>query len=93
MPRYFFDIFDGDVLSPDDTGMDCESDLHARDQAIDALPDMAREELPDGAQRTMWVKIRDGTGSPIFEASLELKSRWLREPTPSVHEPIPAGRE
>ncbi|WP_370875539.1 DUF6894 family protein [Methylobacterium amylolyticum] len=45
MPRYFFDIHDSGSTR-DDVGTEC-ADLDAvRQQAMRALPDIAREEIP-----------------------------------------------
>ena len=46
-------------------------------QAVDALPDMARESLPDGPNRMFRVDVRDAAGKVVFRATLELKSEWL----------------
>ena len=47
MPRYFFDIHDGKDLTVDQTGLQCESEKDVRNEAIKALPDLAKDELPD----------------------------------------------
>lgn len=77
LPRYYFDTFDGDHSSIDDDGIDCSSAQAVQDAAVDALPDMAREILPDGPNRVFRVDVRDGNHRVIFQASLELKSEWL----------------
>ena len=74
MPRYFFDIHDGEDLTVDQIGLQCASEKDVRNEAIKALPDIAKDELPDGPERCFWVKVRDETGNYIFTASLELKS-------------------
>jgi hypothetical protein len=77
MNRYFFDTFDGDQASTDHDGIECASRQQIQDRAVDALPDLARDELPNGPERLFWVRVRDESGTVIFEASLELASRWL----------------
>ena len=63
-------------------GMDFKrSGQEIQDCAIDALPDLAREELPNGPERLFWVKVRDEAGDLVFEATLSLASRWFREPS------------
>jgi hypothetical protein len=79
MTRYYFDTFDGNQTSVDEHGIDCVSRQEIQDRAIDALPDLARDELPNGPERLFWVRVRDGAGRVIFEASLFLASRWLVE--------------
>jgi hypothetical protein len=78
MPRYFFDIEDNGELTVDDEGLELSSEKAVRDEAIRALPELAKDELPDGAQHSFWVKVRDESGAYIFQASLELKSGWLK---------------
>jgi hypothetical protein len=77
LARYYFDTFDGDHTSADSEGIECSSRKQVRYQAIDALPDMARELLPDGPNRTFRVEVRDDAGTVVFRATLELQSAWL----------------
>ena len=77
MPRYFFDIDDGERVSVDDHGCDLPDRQSARDQAISVLPDIARDELPDGDTRVFACCVRDETGRRIFEARLSLEAGWL----------------
>lgn len=76
MSRYFFDTFDGEKLDRDEQGIQC-SHGEISDRAVSVLPDLARDELPNGPERLFYVKVRDAEGVEIFEASLELKTRWL----------------
>ena len=77
MPKFYFDTFDGDHTTADSEGIECSSQAMVQDQAIDALPDMAREILPDGPNRTFRVEVRDEGGRSSFRATLELQSAWL----------------
>lgn len=79
MPRFYFDTFDGDHSTTDSEGIDCPTMKNVQDCAVDALPDMAREMLPDGPNRLFRVSVRDDMGEMIFKATLELKSTWLRD--------------
>lgn len=59
--RYYFDIFDGDHWTRDDIGVDCHNDRHARQQAVLALTEMAREQLPtNGDEMVLRVRVRGG---------------------------------
>lgn len=59
--RCFFDIFDGDHWARDDIGMDCRDERSARHQAVLALCEMAREQLPgDGPVMGFQVRVRKG---------------------------------
>ena len=77
LPKFYFDTFDGDKTAIDADGIDCVSRRIVQDRAVDALPDMARELLPDGPNRTFRVEVRDDGGSIVFRATLELNSAWL----------------
>ena len=76
MPRYYFDVQDGDHFVRDEEGIDCGSRAAVRDAAIGALPGMASDVLPDGDAHDIEVLVRDETGCCVFKASLSLKSGW-----------------
>jgi hypothetical protein len=77
MPRYFFDTYDQDHLTRDDEGIECDFKADIQDRAIDALPDMARDALPDGPDHVFRVLVRDETDHVVFRARLVLTSEWL----------------
>ena len=70
--RYFFDVHDGENETRDQDGLECATRDQMRDEAIVALPDIARDEPPNGERRQFRVKVRDGRGRYVFQASLEL---------------------
>jgi hypothetical protein len=76
MPRYYFDLINGDGLTPDDDGQVFETREEVRDEAVRILPDIARDEMPDGGDVSITVKVRDEAGRHIFEATLSLVSGW-----------------
>lgn len=77
MPRYYFDTADDDHLVLDKDGQDV-ADMHeAHFLAIDALPDMARQSLPDGDRKRFRVIVRDEDGERVLEAELCLTTTWL----------------
>ena len=76
MPKFFFDVLDGG-LTTDEVGTDLPDFSAARDQAVAVLPNIARDELPDGDERVFQVTIRDGGGKPMFKATLSLCCRML----------------
>ena len=80
MPRYYFDTDDGGGLVVDEDGQDVASAEEVRFLALDALPDIVREAMPDGDETTFSIKVRDGSGEYLFEATLALKSSWLKRP-------------
>ncbi|MBI1181430.1 MAG: hypothetical protein GC201_12815 [Alphaproteobacteria bacterium] len=77
MPRYFFDIDDGESSTEDDEGLMLDDREQARLYAIGALPTIAEEVLPDGERRTFVIVVRDETRRAIFRASLSFLSEWI----------------
>ena len=76
MPKFYIHTDDGEFLHHDETGHDLPDKAAARVAAIDALPDMARDKLPDGDHRKFEVEVEDESGRIIFTASLELTGMW-----------------
>ena len=72
MPRFFFDTFDGENLQPDETGHELPDLDAAKQEAQTALPDMAKDALPDGNYRTFVVNVRDEAGQTVLRAALSL---------------------
>ncbi|MCJ2058977.1 hypothetical protein MKL09_20815 [Methylobacterium sp. J-048] len=76
MPHYFFDTDDSLFCHEDDEGIELPSLDAARIEALDALPDMARNKSPDRDRRTYSVRVRDEDGRVIYFASLDLVGEW-----------------
>ena len=77
MPRYFFDVDDGDGRTRDIYGLDLDDLAEVRKKAISILPDVAREELPDGDRRVFVCQARDESGTVVFMATLSLVAEWI----------------
>lgn len=82
MPRYFIDSSDGNFSHIDSEGVELGGHAAARILALDALPDMVREVLPDGDSREFSVSVRDAVGKVIYSASLTLTGGWRDDETP-----------
>lgn len=72
MPRYFFDTYSGNRLHTDDTGLELEGLEAAKAEAQNALPDIARDELPNGNHNTFVVSVRNEAGAVVLRAALSL---------------------
>ena len=79
MPRFFFDIINAEDFTPDNFGIELDDDEEARQQAISLLPEIAREELPNGDFHAFTVKARNEDGTVVYEASLTLTGKWRPE--------------
>lgn len=77
MPRYYFDLYNGDDLVADEEGQVMETRERVRDEAVRILPEIARDEMPDGDCLSIAVRVKDETGRYIFEVSLSMKAGWL----------------
>lgn len=80
MSRYFIDSSDGDQNFLDEEGVELADDDVARFTALDALPDMARDVIPDGDERRLSVSVRNAAGTVIYQATLTLKGNWEERP-------------
>ena len=70
MPRFYIDTTDQDQLVRDEQGHDFSDVETARNAAIDALPDMARDMLPNGDSRAFVALVRDEDGKALLQACL-----------------------
>jgi hypothetical protein len=77
--RFFFDTFDNGAMIPDHLGLEVTSREMARRTAIETLPYMALDGLPDGDAHEFAVHVRDGGGRTVFKASLLFRSGWTGE--------------
>jgi hypothetical protein len=81
LARFFFDTDDGTRLIPDTDGIELQNIDMAKAEAQKALPDLARDALPDGDRKTFTVSVRDEGGQMIIRASLSL----IVETAPEIH--------
>jgi hypothetical protein len=72
MPRYFFDTYDGDRFIRDDEGLELRNIEAAKAEAQKALPDIARDVLPNGNQISFVASVRDEAGATVLRAALSL---------------------
>jgi len=70
VPRYFFDIHDGD-LQRDSEGLECDNVEAARRKVIESLPDVA-ELITSNADdhQAVTVTVRDEEGSQVYAGTL-----------------------
>ena len=70
MPLYYFDVHDCDGLHHDEVGDQFDTLEDAIAQAQSLLPDIAREELPDGELRIIACDVRDDARRIIYRGKL-----------------------
>jgi hypothetical protein len=72
--RYYFDVREGDDISPDDEGMELGSLEDVQTEAARALTEMARDTIRkrvDGAGHRMTIDVRDDDG-PVLQVDFTL---------------------
>jgi hypothetical protein len=70
MARYFFDIRDGELFTPDETGIELRCEYAAMDEAAITLAALARAIQLRGSTREVSVEVQDAAKQPLFEARL-----------------------
>ena len=83
MAHYTIDTDDDDEYVEGDYGEGLTCPSTARRMALSALPDMARDKLPDGDHRTFRAIVRDDNGQEIYTATLTLVGEWRIAPPAS----------
>ena len=78
MPRYYFDVRDGEEFTPDDLGIEFDGIERARDEAARALGEIAREALPGSVAREIAIEVRDEDKEPLLRAALRFEVQRLR---------------
>jgi hypothetical protein len=69
MPRYFFDLRDGDELAVDEEGLELKTVQAAQAEAAKSLADMARDLVhttTSSSTHQLAIEVRDGAG-PVMQ--------------------------
>ena len=69
MPRYYFDLIEGDEVIPDEEGLELSSIEKVREEAARSLADMARDTIwrtYDKTSQVMAIGVRDDDG-PVMQ--------------------------
>ena len=71
MKRYFFDLRDGDVISPDEEGMELPDIEAVQEEAARSLADVAKDAVRSRGRHVfghwMAIEVRDEAG-PVLQA-------------------------
>lgn len=77
MPRYFFHLHDGGSY-PDEVGQELPDEEAVRLEAMNALPDIARDTIPkDGDKQGYMILVTDENGTAVYSATLSYAGVWL----------------
>jgi hypothetical protein len=72
MPRFFFDIHDGKAFMPDCEGLDLDDLEAAKGEAKKTLPEIVKDEMPNGDRRDFTVDVKDVAGQIVWRVTLSL---------------------
>ena len=77
MPRYFFDVQDGNTHHTDDVGEVLDGLETAFREAMGLLSELAQQILPNGKDRALISTVRDEDGKGVYKATLTLTGAKL----------------
>ena len=77
MPRFYFDIRDGDRTTLDSDGVEFPTLDAAHADLMDALAEITRDIMPDGNYREIIGEVRDQGGKPVLRATIAVKAERL----------------
>ena len=78
MPRYFFDVEDGD-RTVDEVGMELEGARVAAIEAMKTLLDVGRFEVVIKNERRLTVVVRDESGKSVYRTEMAIEADWLSD--------------
>ena len=70
MPRYFFDVHDGERHTRDDSGIELPSVAHVWEIAVPMVDDIARAEHGGTPSRTISVVVRDVCEEVVYRSDI-----------------------
>jgi hypothetical protein len=72
MPNFYFDVVAGEVLLPDEEGLDLPDVAAAEREAADTVAMLAREYLHRSSMRPVVVAVRDSEGQRLMVVTCAL---------------------
>jgi hypothetical protein len=73
MPRYYFDFHDAQGITKDDSGEELPGEESARDAALVALGEIARDVTRYGYEGQIAIEVRDSESEPVLMASAKIE--------------------
>jgi hypothetical protein len=77
MPRYFFDILNGESDRVDVAGHELQDEPAARALALQTLADIAKADILRGGEARITVRVRRNR-VPLYRATMTLDEQWIR---------------
>ncbi|MDE3854850.1 DUF6894 family protein [Sinorhizobium meliloti] len=76
MPRYFFDVINGEGPMRDDEGVELPDPDAVRREAAKIVTDLARDEVPKEQAVKIVVNVRDEADAKVFVGQLHYSGDW-----------------
>jgi hypothetical protein len=70
MPRFYFDLRDGEEFTLDEEGVELNSIEAAKVEASYSLFELAKDNLPGEVRSKIAIEVRDEARLPLFQMSL-----------------------
>ena len=83
MPRFYFDIREGESLVPDEDGLEFPTIMAARDDVSRTLGQMMKEAMPDGQHHDMAVEVRGDDKRPLLKVQITFEVQPLARDEPA----------
>ena len=83
MPRFYFDIREGNRLVPDEDGLEFPTVNEARDDASRTLGQMMKEAMPDGQHHDLAVEVRGDDKRPLLKVQITFEVQPLANDEPA----------
>jgi hypothetical protein len=81
MPRFYFDFHGDDGSTIDDDGVEFLNIDAAREEALVALSDAARDFTRRCSEGRLSIRVRDGEG-PVLEVSATFEAKLVKRKVP-----------
>jgi hypothetical protein len=77
MPRFYFDVREGEKFVRDNDGVEFPGVKEARDDASHTLGEMIKDAMPDGERLDMGVEVRGQDKQPLFKVQITFEVQPL----------------
>jgi hypothetical protein len=79
VPRYYFDVQDGNTRHIDDVGEVLDGPEAAFSEAMGLLSELAQQVSLNGRERALTSTVRDEDGKGVYKATLTLTGAKLQQ--------------
>jgi hypothetical protein len=73
MPRFYFDVREGESFTPDDEGLELASLDAAERMAAEAAAEIGRDQLPKGGVREVTIELRNEHRQRVLTVTVSME--------------------